>query len=395
MAGANGSPRWTDVLLDRMRQVGDKAVDDAVAAVFDRGGVNEVNGILRTLVRNDQPVPKDLPKELQDYLAKTLTLPEWADMDKIKRGQQLFEKSGLLITLCLFCASLPSAYADAKAVKVLYLTAQLDTNARRRVMETGQFLLDACTVGGLDEHGKGLRAIQRVRLMHAAVRHLIKARNDQQPGMWNPDWGTPINQEDLAATILAFWYVVGDPMRGLGVRVSRKDIDAYLHLWNVIGHMFGVCDEMRARDADDANALLDAIRQRQFTASPEGQDMTRALLVLLDQLTPLRVFDETIPPLIRHLIGENTANLLLVPHSDRVDELRRLARIADWFFIHVLRRIERDWPRYHLTSRMAPDFGRELLQGLLAFERGGDRASFAMPDHLARSWELSKVTSGK
>ena len=123
--------------------------------------------------------------------------------------------------------------------------------------------------------------------------------------------------------------------------------------------------------------------------------MTRALLVLLDQLTPLRVFDETIPPLIRHLIGENTANLLLVPHSDRVDELRRLARIADWFFIHVLRRIERDWPRYHLTSRMAPDFGRELLQGLLAFERGGDRASFAMPDHLARSWELSKVTSGK
>jgi ER-bound oxygenase mpaB/B'/Rubber oxygenase, catalytic domain len=257
-------------------------------------------------------------------------------------------------------------------------------------METGQFLLDACTVGGLDEHGKGLRAIQRVRLMHAAVRHLIKARNDQQPGMWKPDWGTPINQEDLAATILAFWYVVGDPMRGLGVRVSRKNIDAYLHLWNVIGHLFGVRDEMLARDTADANALLDAIRQRQFTASPEGQDMTRALLALLDQLTPLRLFDETIPPLIRHLIGETTANLLLVPHSDRVDELRRLARIANWFHIHVLRRIERDLPRYRLISGMAPDFGREVLKELLAFERGGQRAPFDMPDHLARSWGLSK-----
>jgi hypothetical protein len=378
------------VRLDEMRKVGDKPVDEAVKAVFKRGGVNEVNAILRTLVRNDQPVPTDLPPELQDYLTKTLALPEWADMSKIRQGQQVFEKYGLFITLCLFCASLPSAYADSKAVKVLYLTAQLDTDARRRVMETGQFLLDACTVGGLDEHGKGLRAIQHVRLMHAAVRRLIEDRADQHPGMWNPTWGVPINQEDMAGTILSFWYVVGDPMRGLGVRLSRKEIDAYLHLWNVIGHMMGVRDEMHPRDATDANALLDAIKQRQFMASPEGQHMTRALLVLLDQLTPLRLFDDTIPPLIRHLIGEKTADLLLVPHSDHHDELERLARAANWFFIHVLRRVERDLPRYQLVSRMAPDFGRDLLKGLLAFERGGQRAPFDMPDHLARSWELTK-----
>ena len=64
-------------------------------------------------------------------------------MRKIERGQQLFETWGLEIALCLFCASLPSSYAVAKAVKVLYLTAQLDTHTRRRVMETGQFLFDA------------------------------------------------------------------------------------------------------------------------------------------------------------------------------------------------------------------------------------------------------------
>src|ERR1700756_2420128 len=204
MAGADGSSKWTDALLDRMRKTGDELADKPVKKVLDSGGVDAVNALLRTLVRNDQPVPEELPAEIQDYLAESLALPEWADMRKIKRGQQLYDTWGVLITLCLFCASLPASYAAADGVKVLYLTARLDTDARRRVMETGQFLIDVLTVGGLDEHGKGRRTIQRVRLMHAAVRHLITARNELTPGMWHPDWGTPINQEDLAGTLLSF-----------------------------------------------------------------------------------------------------------------------------------------------------------------------------------------------
>jgi ER-bound oxygenase mpaB/B'/Rubber oxygenase, catalytic domain len=389
MAGANGSSRWTDALLDRMRELGDPVADTPVAAVLERGGVDAVNDIMRTLVRVDQPVPEELPDELRAYLLQTLPLPEWADMARIKRGQQLFETWGVLITLCLFCASLPASYAAAKGVKVLHLTARLDTDARRRVMETGQFLMDVVAVGGLEERGKGQRTIQRVRLMHAAVRHLILARNEQEPGLWHPEWGTPINQEDLAGTLLTFSYVVAEPMRRLGVHVSAKDVDAYLHLWNVIGHLLGVRDELLVRDVSDATALVDVIRRRQFQASPEGQDMTLALLNLLDELTPIHRFDDTIPPLIRHLIGDETADLLLVPDSDLADDLGWRARIAKWFFVHVLGRVECELPRYQLMSSMARPFGRELVRGIFALERGGERAPFDIPDHLARSWELS------
>jgi len=388
MAGANGSPRWTDALLDRMRELGDPVADKPVAAVLERGGVEAVNAMMRTLVRVDQPVPEALPDEIRDYLVETLPLPEWADMGKIKRGQQLFETWGLEIACCLFCASLPSAYAAAKGVKVLYLTARLDTDARRRVMETGQFLIDVATVGGLDEHGKGRRAIQRVRLMHAAVRHLIKARNELTPGMWHPDWGTPINQEDLAGTRMSFSYVFSDPMRRLGVRVPAEDVEAYLHLWNVIGHLLGLRDELLVRDIDDATALVDTIRRRQFEASPEGQELTRALLDLMDELTPVHRFDDAIPPLIRHLIGDETADLLLVPKSDRTDDLGPLARIAKWFLVHVLGQVERDLPRYQLASRMAAPFGRDLLDAGFKLERGGERAPFDIPDRLARNWDM-------
>src|ERR1700744_4634174 len=97
-----------------MREVGDPVADGPVAAVLERGGVDAVNAIMQTLVRVDQPVPEQLPDEVQSYLVETLPLPKWADMDKIKRGQQLFETWGVLITLCLFCASLPGSYAAAK-----------------------------------------------------------------------------------------------------------------------------------------------------------------------------------------------------------------------------------------------------------------------------------------
>jgi ER-bound oxygenase mpaB/B'/Rubber oxygenase, catalytic domain len=388
VAGANGGSRWTDALLDRMRQLGDPLADGPVAAVLERGGVDAVNAMMQTLVRVDQPVPEEMPDEIRAYLVETLLLPDWADMGKIKRGQQLFETWGLEIACCLFCASLPSAYAAAKGVKVLYLTARLDTDARRRVMETGQFLIDVANVGGLDENGKGRRAIQRVRLMHAAVRHLIKARNELTPGMWHPDWGTPINQEDLAGTRMSFSYVFSEPMRRLGVRVPAKDVEAYLHLWNVIGHLLGVRDELLVHDIADATALVDTIRRRQFEASLEGQELTRALLDLMDELTPVHRLDGTIPPLIRHLIGDETADLLLIPKSDLADHLGPSARIANWFFVHVLGQIERDLPRYQLASRMAAPFGRDLLDTGLKLERGGDRAPFDIPDHLARTWDI-------
>ncbi|HXB87418.1 oxygenase MpaB family protein [Mycobacterium sp.] len=388
MAGATGGSKWSDALLDPMRELGDPLADGPVAAVLERGGADAVNALMQTLVRVDQPVPEEMPDEIRAYLVETLPLPDWADMGKIERGQQLFETWGLEIACCLFCASLPSAYAAAKGVQVLYLTARLATDPRRRVMETGQFLIDVGNVGGLDENGKGRRAIQRVRLMHAAVRHLIKARNELTPGMWHPDWGTPINQEDLAGTRMSFSYVFCEPMRRLGVRVPAEDVEAYLHLWNVIGHLLGVRDELLVHDIADATALVDAIRRRQFEASPQGQELTRALLELMDELTPVHRLDGTIPPLIRHLIGDETADLLLIPKSDLADHLGPLARLAKWFFVHVLGQIERDLPRYQLASRMAAPFGRDLLDTGLKLERGGDRASFDMPEHLARKWDL-------
>jgi hypothetical protein len=323
-------------------------------------------------------------------------MPEWADMDKIERGQQLFETWGVLIFLCLTYASLPASYAAAKGVHVLRLTARLDTDARRRVMETGQFLMDVLTVGGLGDQGKGRRTIQHVRLMHAAIRHLIRARAQVDPDLWHFDeWGQPLNQEDLAGTLLAFSYVVVVPMRRLGVQVSAADIDAYLHLWNVIGHLLGVQDELLVYDLADATALVDAIQRRQFGPSRAGQEMTRALVKLVDELVPGRIFDNANPALIRHLIGDEIADMLKVPPSRRVDVIGRLTGILDWFFVNVLRRAEREFPLYDRMPGLGQRIGGVLVRELFEQQRGGERAPFDIPDHLARRWDLPPARAAK
>jgi hypothetical protein len=389
MTGAPGGSRWTDELLNGMREQGDPVADDVMKAVLKSGNANAINAVMSTLVSNDQLVPSSLPKDIQNYLAKNVALPAWADPDKIKRGQQLFETWGLQISLCLFCASLPSAYAAAKGVKVLSRTAQLETNTRRRILETGQFLINVLAVGSFEPQGKGFRTIQHVRLMHAAVRQLIEIHASQRPGLWDPNWGIPINQEDLAGTMLSFSYVPVEPMSRLGVPVSDEDAEAYLHLWNVIANLLGVQDKMRVQGIDDATALIEAIRRRQFRASPEGREMTAALMELLDEMTPGHDFDKTIPPLIRHLAGDKIADMLAVPPSSFTDDLGRLTRVANWCWVRIFGRNFRNSPRYQLVSDLVRPFGRELMQGLFTLQRGGQRASFDIPDHLARKWELS------
>lgn len=388
MAGA-AEARWTDEFLDSMRDIGDPVADIAVAQVLQRGGIDEVNAAMRTLVRADQQVPQELPDELKAYLAETLELPAWADQDKIERGQQVFEKWGIYIALCLYCASLPSSYAAANGVQVLHLTARLDTDPQRRILETGQFLFDVLSDGGFGPNGKGRRTIQRVRLMHAAVRQLIATRSETRPELWKPEWGTPLNQEDLAGTLLAFSCVVVEPLRRLGVRLGKGDIEGYVHVWNVVGHLLGVREDLLAADAEEAMALIGVIERRQFRKSDEGVALTEALLKLLDELTPGYQFDDTIPGLVRHLIGEDTADLLKVPKSDTFDQLSFFARAVDWFLSHVLRRRERELARYHLMSTLARPFGIDLLRQIYTVQTRGKSAPFDIPDRLARRWELS------
>lgn len=359
-----------------MRQVGDPLADAVAARVLDEGEVEAVRHLLQQLLDHDDIDRAELPDHVRAYLDETASLPEWADPDRMRRGEIIFERWGVAISVALFCASLPSAYACAKGVSVLAQTARLETDTRRRIMETGQFLIDVLGPGGMQPGGAGIKAIQRVRLMHAAIRHLILAHG------WDAELGHPINQEDLAGTLLSFSYTVVEPLPRLGMTLDADEMEDFLYVWRVVGEMMGVDPRMVPTDVAESTELVELIRRRQYRKSADGMAMTAALVGLLQEMTPIHIFDSVVPDLIRMLSGDEVAELIGLPPRARHFGLLTFVKIVVRFTTHE---VEND----RILQRLADHVGWWVLNGLLDIERQGEhRAAFDIPDELANHWKL-------
>lgn len=60
--------KWSNAMLDSMRQIADPPADGVVAAVINAGGAEAVNVLMRHLVGNRDLIPESLPKMVKDFL---------------------------------------------------------------------------------------------------------------------------------------------------------------------------------------------------------------------------------------------------------------------------------------------------------------------------------------
>lgn len=417
--------RWTDEFLDKKRTECDPEADDAVRDLSEKQ-VDLVNELMKQLILNEQPVPEDLPPSLRRFFDDTDALPDWADHSRLLEGQAFFNRCGPQMLLALFCAALPCCYAASKGVKVLHRTGKmgdgrrtsgvptslprrlmrhfqkavdlitgrprrasfhegLPTNLYRRILETAQMVIDVMAPrmddkpAGLEPGGRGIRSAQKVRLMHAAVRRLVA-----QKGTWNPEWGQPINQEDLAGTLLAFSVVTLRALPKLGYTPERWEIESYYHSWRVAGHVMGIDDGLLPAAYEDGERLFDAIARRHFSWSQEGAEMTQALLKLLDHVTPGNLFDDLGEVLIHHLLGSTTAEAAGVPRKDDwksrllLSPLKGLGWVADHMDEQSL-----------FTEELCTLLGRKVLEGVVWVGRGRDRLPLRIPRSLRETWDVA------
>ena len=335
--------QWTNEFLDQMRQETDPLADEAVAAAYASGNRPAINAILTSLYRNDQPVPSELPAEVRDFFAQSGELPDWVDHDQLREAQQLFNIWGLSSCVILACASLPECYVMKNGVNVLALTQRIDTHVRRRILETAQMIMDVMSPGGLSPGGRGIVAAQRVRLMHASIRWLIEhpeqagseqendgeaARRFEMAG-WDPAWGKPICQEDLAFTLQTFGFVALRCFDRLEISLTDAQKDSYIACWNVTGTIMGIRRELLPADHREAEELFRIIKARQAGANEGARSMQAALIEMLENLIPGPLKD--LPTaMTRHLIGDETAALLGVDTSDTHRHSLVLAALMAW-----------------------------------------------------------------
>jgi hypothetical protein len=373
---------WTGAFLDDMREQGDELADTAIAQVFATGEVGAVDALFRSLVRDDGIPPAGLPSVIADYLAQTSALAP-PNTATIARGEALFERLGPEMLLVLGFYSLPASYAARKGVQVLYRTGYLLNRPVRRVFETTQMVVDVMAPDGLGPDGRGVRTAQKVRLLHAAIRHLV-THDPQNP--WDSSLGVPLNQEDLAGTLTVFSYVVLDGLDRLGIAVTDDDREAYVHAWAAVGRILGVRDELIPASYAEAKALAETIYQRQIGPSPEGAAMAKALVDGLQKMMP-PLLHGLPASLVHFFLGDdpfthqNIAEMLEVPHANWTESIARIIGLLG-------DAIERISSHLHPAARLVRFAGLELVKGMLLVERGGRRAPFAIPPDLASEWEI-------
>jgi hypothetical protein len=363
-----------------MRQVGDPSADVLIDELARTEQIRGVSRILRHLVDNDQLVPVDLPPSLVGWLESTGRVPAWADQDRLERGCTVVVEHGPQVCVSLATASLVYCYAGYPGVKVLTFSRRLDHDAVRRVGETAQFVLAVMAPGSLQPGGRGIRKIQKIRLLHAAIRHLIAAS-----GHWSTETdGLPICQEDLAGTLMSFSCIVIDALRKLGVRVGEQEAEDYHYRWRVVGEMLGIDPANIPIDLAGARELTNQIAERSHRRSPEGIEMTRALFELHANSLPAG-FAGAAPALTRFLLGEEICALVDLPRTRWDSGLGWQAGVG-----RALDRVQSARGPLGSLTKMV---GAGMLNQRVIEMAGGRSASFSIPvpSELQRRWAASGI----
>jgi hypothetical protein len=382
-----GSEKFTDEFLEELRSFRDPDADAAVRGFFDGELEAPATGLMEAMIRH-HPGSDEASPALTAFLNEPVELPEWADLDRLHLAQDVFLEYLPQFGLALWMASIPAGYAGAKDVVVLARTHELMSNPKRRFLETGQFVVDVMTHGALKPGAKGLSDIRHVRLMHAAVRHMLTHEADAvDVPKWDHTTGEPINQMALLATMFTFSVVGVESVNKLGVRLKDDEQDAYAHAWSIIGSLMGIRDDLLPLNFADSQTVWNSIKRTQYAACPEGAALTRAAIEVMQRLLPGRLTDGLPEAGIRYLLDGDTAKILGLERPNWTSALFAPLEL----FGSVLDRFERGFPPGRWASEQ---LGRLVMQTFIDGEwdeerrpretkRGGDIA-FDAPQQIRR-----------
>ena len=299
---------FSDQLLDHHRIITDSAADQILSLLyqrpenFDKRIHDPVAQIKNLASQNISPY--------KEFLIDFYTKPAWVDFDRMLPGSKLFIRNSLVAAVSLAAAGLIESYTSQKGNKVLIATGRLHTDIAARIFETGEMVKATVSPGGLQPGGDGLEALLKVRFLHAAVRSYIK-----NSGHWQNQWGEPINQEDMAGTLIMFSMVTLRSIKELGVPVTREEEESYHHLWRYAGHLLGVSDTLLTDTPDEEIALYNLIKARQFHPDEDSRTLATALLQGVANSPPFFLPFDAVCELSRMLIGEELADGLQLPSS--------------------------------------------------------------------------------
>lgn len=215
------------------------------------------------------------PAALRDFFAAVDPVPDWVDFDLVDEGGRVARRFGRSAADVLLQLALIGSYRFDGPPRLLVETGGLlGDSALRRIAETQKWATAVTAPGALRRPGEGFRLTVQVRVMHALVNQAY-----ERDGRWDTErWGLPVNQSDLASTLGLFNAVQLFGVRLLGVRVSRAESRAFMHLWKYVGHLMGVDADWLCDREPEQHRLNYHLLLTQSYGGPAGPPLAGALV---------------------------------------------------------------------------------------------------------------------
>lgn len=399
----------SDSLLNEKRQKKDPLADNVIAKIIESGFEEKINEVFSALVRNDSyepdhfsALPKDIFDIVTNYFEQTSELPDWADSKLIKKGEQVFGLYGPEIFMLLNVKSLPLCYTCGKGAKVLFMTGRL-TEKRgnidplaRRLMETAQMILNAMSPGGLSKGGKGIVTLQKVRLIHASIRYFLTNEKYNKAGWDASEYGQPINQEDLAGTLMSFGPIIISGLTQLNIKLTNEEKNAYMHCWKVIGHTMGLDQDLLPDTYEQGWTLTEKILKQQSIPSSDGVALADSCIAFMQYMIPGNLLDDVPAYLIWYFFQDiskatdlDLAGMIGIGgHEDKKDHF---ITILTRLITGTIGKLEHS----AIIRKLTLHFSKILLQAFLKHYNDGKNIHFYVPPSLQKDWKLTEEWTNK
>ncbi len=303
----------TDEEFEKYRYKGDSDIDTLALTVMEVLDRDELFNILGSFQKNSDPasfeglknvklregvsIQSDVEtflgpyrKVLEIYFGDTFIKFTPEEKECLRQASIFFNTHMTECTLALAVRSLLKQYAAFKSTNVLAYTQLLPKYPYRRIIATMQFVMDVMEQNAFEPEGYGIRAIQRLRLVHALIRIRIDVdKLRKTPGReWNEDWGRPINQQDMIFAVHTFSIEVLHGLLASGEKISEEEIQNYYYAWHIIGKALGVRDEINPTDYKIGVQVQERIYSKEFIRdNPNGPLLAEPLIKFMAEVLPL------------------------------------------------------------------------------------------------------------
>lgn len=330
------TPQFSAAILSKFRCQGDPLADKlAIEIENNHGGLTNIHDLLstvRTLALESSQrglTAQDCP--LQGFLQGIRQVPSWVDLDRVAAGQRVHALHTPFIGLSLLAGSLVGGGQFITASVVTALAGNITHDPSRRVKQTGLLLAALAFPGALAVDGECHDAFTRIRLLHSALRAWLPTtgRLDKHkkmvPARVYVDGEVPINQHDLAITLGIFCYTNLRSLRRMSIRLSRQQIEDYVHMWRYAGYVLGIDEYLLPKSLEEQEAFMCASMLHQ--GAPEAMNEHNTKKFIDDfaltahkntgRWLPFSVASTYLRQIVRHLCGtEHTQGVNLYPGGD-------------------------------------------------------------------------------